>query len=166
MPRPLQNPKAEQFPRLDVRQYAREHAHGLRDASSMVLEYAHGGHLLRQQIGLTRTPCHLGGSRVWFVCPCCWRRSAVLFLRSRRYACRKCHRLTYLTQQLGPLQRTWRKQSKLEALAGPDGAKPKGMHWSTWERLLERIEDCEERRAGMLWAWLGRETMHAHDACP
>jgi hypothetical protein len=52
----------------------------------------------KQTIVLTETPCHLGGVRRWLVCPTCFRPMGVLYLRSRRFACRKCQRIAYQSQ--------------------------------------------------------------------
>ena len=52
----------------------------------------------KQSIALTETPCHLGGARRWLVCPICFGRMGVLYLRSRRFACRKCQRIAYQSQ--------------------------------------------------------------------
>lgn len=48
------------------------------------------------RIHLIKTPCHFGGSRLWFQCPTCWRKVSTLMISNRRsYACRSCLRLTY-----------------------------------------------------------------------
>ncbi len=50
---------------------------------------------------LTRTPCHFGGRRWWFICPlvkngyACNRRVGVLYLGGKYFGCRHCHNLTY-----------------------------------------------------------------------
>lgn len=41
----------------------------------------------------------LGGKRWWFFCPRCGLRRARLYLRSRYFACRVCHQLTYQSSQ-------------------------------------------------------------------
>jgi hypothetical protein len=48
-------------------------------------------------IGLTTTPCHLGGKRYWFSCPQCGRRVGKLYLVGvgTYFNCRECYDLTY-----------------------------------------------------------------------
>jgi len=45
---------------------------------------------------LDHTPCRLGGSRPWFLCPArrCGRRVAILY-GGTIFACRRCHHLAY-----------------------------------------------------------------------
>ena len=50
-------------------------------------------------VNLLTTPCNLGGVRYWFQCPFCYRRMGVLFLfDTNDFACRKCVRLAYKSQ--------------------------------------------------------------------
>ena len=59
------------------------------------------------KILITSTPCHYGGRRFWFICPLsvrnqyCGRRINVLFKLGDYFGCRKCHRLTYASQNYG-----------------------------------------------------------------
>ena len=52
-------------------------------------------------VGLESTPANLGGSRYWWRCPDCSRRSLKLYLPSRSdsFACRVCHDLSYESAQ-------------------------------------------------------------------
>lgn len=55
------------------------------------------------KVGLTTTPCNLGGVRYWFICPLntngvyCGRRVGVLYLppNGRYFGCRHCYNLSY-----------------------------------------------------------------------
>lgn len=49
---------------------------------------------------LTSTPCNFGGVRYWFECPCCLRRTGVLYFFGGTFACRICHHLTYECRNL------------------------------------------------------------------
>ena len=89
------------------------------------------------------TGCNYGGQRVWWLCPArgCGRRVAVLYGGSV-YACRHCHKLTYLTQReqahdrAGSRADTIRKRLGWEpGILNGNGGKPKGMHWTTFMRL-------------------------------
>lgn len=48
------------------------------------------------------------------------------------------------------VRRAWRKQRKIEARLGNNGAKPKGMHWATYERLQHALAQCETTRDAAL----------------
>lgn len=97
------------------------------------------------------TPCHLGGKRPFFICPCvvngraCNRRVAKLFLAQRYFLCRHCHRVAYASQSETPVDRAMRAANKLRtAMGGEPGVgsyvrKPKGMHWATYARHMEKI---------------------------
>lgn len=63
-----------------------------------------GGSTLRPtMIFLESTRCNLGGSRAWWRCPACARRTAILYrtggLWSCRWVCRKCTGFLYRSQQ-------------------------------------------------------------------
>lgn len=89
------------------------------------------------------TPCNLGGRRAWFRCPAqgCGRRVAILFGGST-FACRHCHKLAYACQRETDDDRAMRRADTIRrrlgwgaGIANPEGGKPKGMHWRTFERL-------------------------------
>jgi hypothetical protein len=124
------------------------------DGNAVTLSYSVGDTSMRQQVPILTTGCNYGGRRFWFGCPHCGRRVAVLYLRARGFACRKCNRVAYASQSEDELGRTWRKQSKLERLLGENWRRPKGMHRATFERLLERITECEGRRDAALLQWM------------
>lgn len=107
-------------------------------------------------VQLEATPCHLGGSRQWFLCPAlgCGRRVAKLY-GGAIFACRHCHQLAYPSQREGYHDRALRRadgiRARLDWFPGTGnghGPKPKGMHWRTFERLCAQHDDLE--RAG--WA--------------
>ena len=56
-----------------------------------------GSNPIRQRIELQHTRPRLGGKRWWMTCPSCQRRCDRLHLTNGadRFACRKCHDLTY-----------------------------------------------------------------------
>lgn len=89
------------------------------------------------------TGCNLGGRRAWFLCPArgCGRRVAILFGGSI-FACRHCHKLAYKCQRETDDDRAMRRADTIRrrlgwgaGIANPEGGKPKGMHWRTFERL-------------------------------
>ena len=100
------------------------------------------------RIVLERTPCNYGGDRTWFVCPCCARRAAILYLgNTQRFACRQCRKLAYRSQRETECKRALRNVNKIRDKLGwlpgyirGHGEKPKGMHWKTYSRLVEQHE--------------------------
>jgi len=129
------------------------------ESESLVLTYSLNGEPVIQRVAIERTACNFGGSRTWFVCPQCARRCAVLYLRGK-FACRRCSRVVYATQSDDDMGRAWRKQRKVEARLGENWQRPNGMHRTTYERLLKRIMECEERRDDALCAFALRHFPH------
>jgi hypothetical protein len=97
-----------------------------------------------------------GGRRYWFCCPGSGERALKLFLPlgGHRFLSREGYRLGYACQREARSDRLMRKARKLHRALGGDGAalgqdppgKPKGMHWRTYERKLEAMDD--RRRPG------------------
>ncbi len=97
-------------------------------------------------VWLEWTSCNYGGKRAWFLCPAkgCGRRVAVLYAGSI-FACWHCHKLAYLCQRETPPDRAIRRANRIrrrlgwkEGILNPNGDKPKGMHWHTFERLTHQ----------------------------
>lgn len=187
--RPGYRAKAEQLHRLDIRDLRRRDL--LRCRCSFTWSWQRGGEhsgsiglqvqsdellTLRytltqdgkardvvERVTLARQACRYGGSRAWFQCPCCARSVAVLYLRWSRFACRHCQQVAYSSQSEDVMDRTWRKQVKIEARLGQHWQRPKGMRQRTYRRLKNILIDCEERResafcvaAARLLASMGR----------
>ena len=84
-------------------------------------------------------------------------RCGVVYLRSDRFACRKCQKLHYRSQSLKPLDRAFRVLDKAGARIDPDANadgwidRPAGMHWTKYARLTDahgeaRWKLAQERR--------------------
>ena len=103
-------------------------------------------------VPLERTPCRYGGTRTWFRCPDCGRRCALVYGLNRwgHFACRRCLNLAYQSEAEDVTGRAWRKQRRLEALLDEHGNRPKRMRWRTYERICERIDECEAVRDAAL----------------
>jgi hypothetical protein len=112
--------------------------------------------LIEQRVAITWTACHFGGRRPWFICPVCsrdrGRRVAVLYELGGLFACRYCCGLAYACQQETPMYRGLAMAQKIrKRLAGSTDifdafpAKPKGMHWTTYDRLQLAHEAAKER---------------------
>lgn len=97
-------------------------------------------------IHVVHSDCNMNGFRPWFCCPECGRRSAILYSkRAGKFACRKCQRLAYPSQSEAVGDRAHRAANNIRrrlgwkvGTANPEGDKPKGMHWSTFEKLHTR----------------------------
>jgi|SRR6056297_667333 len=114
-----------------------------------------------QSVPLTRTGCHFGGGRSWFLCPLCDRRCGILYLK-RQFACRTCSNLRYASQYESPRARMRRRLLKIRKLIGPDlvighplNPPPKGMSVGRWRGLVDEYaalrelywRECEKPRA-------------------
>ncbi len=109
-----------------------------------------------RHVWLTSTVCNYGGVRRWFSCPCCQRRAAVLYVMGGALRCIKCGRLSYSSQRGDAMDRAWIKQSKLEARLLKNWQKPKRMRQKTFERLRNKIFECEWQREDALTAAMAR----------
>jgi hypothetical protein len=106
---------------------------------------------VEQKINFTYTPCNYGGKRIWFLCPSCGRRCAIIYIHKKYFACRVCCDLTYRTCNETPRDRRFSKANKLRQLIGArPGAlnclpyfKPKGMHQRTWDMVRLEIKCLE-----------------------
>ncbi len=118
-------------------------------------------------IALVTSPQPFGGRRWWFVCPSTGQRSARLHLPpgADAFASRKAYRLAYRSQRETPrdraLSRAFALRRKLDASGGIGEfiAKPKGMHWPTFEGMMKRVrraEDVVEMHADILLERLKR----------
>jgi hypothetical protein len=101
-------------------------------------------------VRLERTPCHLGGNRVWFRCPACGWRVAILY-GGGVFVCRHCRDLAYGSQREAPHYRALSKAQGIHERLGGTGilddpiSKPKGMHWRTFSLQVERMREAESR---------------------
>ena len=106
---------------------------------------------VEERVPLVATQQRLGGKRQWFECPGCGRRVRILYAAGPRFRCRRCHRLSYSSQSEGLADRANRGMSRIVKLLDPDErrndlpARPKGMHWRTYQRLVERFEFYDEQ---------------------
>ena len=125
-------------------------------ADRMVLNYRYRAYDedwqgVEEVVWFDRTQCHYGGERLWFQCPHCGRRVAVLYGLGKRFLCRHCCQLTYSSQQENTSDRMMRKARKIrerlgasDSLFDPICQKPKGMHWKTFKRLVREEQQANE----------------------
>lgn len=106
---------------------------------------------VEEHVWFDRTPCNYGGERLWFLCPHCGKRVAVLYGAGARFLCRHCCTLPYGSQNETYMDRMMRKARKVrsrlgasESLMEPIWEKPRGMHWRTFERLVRAEEEANQ----------------------
>jgi hypothetical protein len=120
---------------------------------------------VQKPVSLDWSACNFGGQRPWFVCPGagCGRRAAILYGPGRYFLCRPCYDLVYESQRENAMHRAFRRaQAIRERLGGsanmmkPFPEKPKGMHWSTYERLFWEHHEAEMKQLIGMRVWLDR----------
>jgi hypothetical protein len=117
-----------------------------------VLRRSGGGiHNFERRLEFVQCPGGFG-LRQMFRCPRCGNSCAVVYFSGVTFACRKCLRLGYASEAENLIGRLWRKQKKIERrLAGGadewDGAKPIGMHQSTFDRLICALDQIEREKS-------------------
>jgi hypothetical protein len=104
------------------------------------------------EIPLTWTSCNYGGKRPWFICPGkgCGRRVAKLYSRHGYFLCRHCHDLGYSSQRESKESRLMYKAQRIYRRLGVNDlddpystSRPKGMHHTTYDRLVETAQELE-----------------------
>ena len=126
------------------------------EADNIILSYRHRPHSgewedVEQVVPITKTPCNFGGYRKWFSCPHCWKRVTSLYGVEKYFLCRHCYNLTYESSNSFPIKRLFDKAGKLrEQLGGgtllmdPIADRPKGLHHSTYNRIVAEINRLED----------------------
>jgi hypothetical protein len=145
----------------EVRMPARNHCMNIRynadladlAAASLVLEFSSTRTERRQRINLAVTEPHLGGIRLWFLCPITGQRARVLYLPDgqREFASREAHKLSYRSQGESHLLRSINQAQNVRARLGGElsihslfPSRPRGMHRRTYERLREEGLEIEK----------------------
>lgn len=112
------------------------------------------------KIKLTTTQPNFGGKRLWFVCPLMGKKTTVLYSPSgsKWFASRYAYNLQYSSQSKSEhdraIDKMWRAKDKL----GKDGLymRPKGMHESKYERILNEIDEAEAVCDNYLYQFIER----------
>jgi len=107
------------------------------------------------KIRLETTQPNYGGKRLWFICPITQERAGVLFSPpgSKWFASRHAYNLKYQSQSRSAHDRAIDRMWKLKRRLNDEGdywLKPKGMHWRTFHRLCDEIDEAEEICDGYL----------------
>ena len=130
----------------------------------LLLKYTHKKtEDVEQKIYFDWTPCYYGSERVWFRCPFCGRRCAIIYIQEKYFTCRLCCGLTYQTCNETPRDRRFSKANKLrKRLGAKPGAfhflpyfKPKGMHQTTWVKIKIEIKCLEAKSIAELFRMMG-----------
>jgi hypothetical protein len=120
---------------------------------------------VRETVPLTRTACNFGGERPWFICPGagCGRRVALLYGPGRYFLCRHCYDLTYDSQRENKMYRALHRAQDIRRRLGgsanmmePFPEKPKGMHWSTYDRLWWEHHEAEMEQPSSMREWIDK----------
>jgi hypothetical protein len=124
---------------------------------------------IKETVPLTWTPCNFGGERPWFLCPGvvmgvgCGRRAAVLHAAGKYFLCRHCYGLSYESQRENKMYRALHRAQDIRRRLGgsanmmePFPEKPKGMHWSTYERLFWEHHEAEMEQLAEMREWLNK----------
>lgn len=114
-----------------------------------------GKEMHQTTVALDTTPQHFGGSRAWWVCPCCEKRAGLLYWQSWRWQCRNCaelvHPSTRQSESSSAYSRVNRVRRKLGwhgGLLSPAAGRPRGMHHTTYARLLKELAEAEVAAVG------------------
>ncbi len=151
--------RVNQFHTVDIRQVRK--THGLTADTPARIEFVYGLRNVPQSIPVSAAVVWVPypyGLRPFFECPQCGRRCCLLYL-AEQCACRQCLGLSYPvqfeTKQDQGFRRAWKARKKLVQPDGrstcgdwiPDWKKPKGMHWTTFNRLRSKANQA----AAELW---------------
>jgi len=121
------------------------------DYDSLQLSYRYRKKPYNYCIQLTKTRCNYGGSRYWLICPSCSKRTGVLYCAGT-YVCRYCIGANYQSQLQQPIDRIYNRLNAIRERLGWQvgiikgiGDKPKGMHRTTFNRLLLEYEQLQQK---------------------
>lgn len=105
---------------------------------------------MEERVALDWSPRRFGGAQAYFRCPGCARRVRFLSGAGPRFLCRTCHGLVHASTRERDGDRAMRRARKLrrrigaeDCLDGAIGLKPKGMHQTTYDRILDDIAAAE-----------------------
>ena len=137
------------YQQIRVSDYRKQLRQG--DAVSIELNYQYRNQPYSYSIRLDKTACHFGNYRHWWLCPKCSKRVSVLYCAGT-YVCRHCIGANYHSQLQQPIDRLFSRANAIRqrlgwqsGIAHGIGKRPKGMHHSTYERLINEYERLEQK---------------------
>lgn len=113
---------------------------------------------IKEKFYLSQLSNNYGGNRYYLICPSCNNRFRFLYIRNGYFRCRNCNKLNYPMSRKGKndipaikMQTILNNKFKINTkdLSYMDMAdyvpiKPKGMHWVTYHKWLEKLEEAQE----------------------
>ena len=115
MPAIATAPNLSHYPKLRIASYRDQLRHG--NADSLRMNYSYRGKSYSYSIELSKTACHYGGYRHWFLCPSCSKRTSVLYC-VHTYVCRHCIGANYDSQLQQPIDRLFSRAEAIRQLLG------------------------------------------------
>lgn len=115
---------------------------------------------VRSTVRLERRPCRLGGTRAYFVCPRCARRTLRLAVLAGGLCCGTCGRITWGSRRETETRRLVRKANKVALRLGLDyfgdhPKRPPHMRAATYARIMAELQPLKaeiNRRIAMRMA--------------
>ncbi|MEQ1819788.1 MAG: hypothetical protein ABL871_14390 [Terricaulis sp.] len=100
---------------------------------------------IRSTVRLDRRPCRFGGTRPYFICPRCSRRTLRLAVLSGGLCCGTCGRITWGSRRETETRRLVRKANKVAVRLGLDyfgdhPKRPPHMRAATYVRIMAELE--------------------------
>ena len=125
-------------------------------ANAIRMNYFFRGKPYAYDVGITTSSYHYGNYRYWFNCPNCNKRVSVLYCAGL-YVCRHCINANYASQLMQPIDKLFRKVAKIrhrlqwqQGIAYGHGSRPKGMHHSTYARLVAEHDKLAQQIIGVM----------------
>jgi len=100
---------------------------------------------IRSTVRLERRPCRFGGTRAYFICPGCARRTLRLAVLPGGLLCGTCGRITWGSRRETETRRLIRKANKIARRLGIDSfddppKRPPHMRAATYARIMAELE--------------------------
>ncbi|CAH1856191.1 hypothetical protein SAMN05216341_10830 [Leuconostocaceae bacterium R-53105] len=137
-----------------------------------------------KSIAIATTSPNYGGVRHWLVCPVCQQRRTALYYVSHSVTCRQCGNLYYTYQDNKAnrdiickalaldiqLNKQLRAINPVECNILPPNyigyinvSKPKGMHWTTYERKLGKVHQLIDELSTILGVYKRLRKQHGNE---
>lgn len=118
---------------------------------------------LEWPVTIATTPLHYGGHRRWLVCPRCKIKRQALYIDKNTPTCRVCLGARYSSQHDNRRDRLYRRANAIRkrlgwppGIARPPGEKPGRMHWQTFKRLQDELDQLTAALTINVEKWVGR----------
>ena len=128
------------YPRLSISSYRKHLRQNNND--TLPLSYQYRGTPYNYSITVSKSACHYGNYRYWWLCPNCSKRVSVLYCAGT-YVCRHCIGANYGSQLQQPIDRLFSRADTIRqrlgwqsGIAHGNQGRPKGMHSKTFDRLV------------------------------